>query len=159
MKKSAPVGPDIAEIVIKMQEQLNSLEKKIDALISQPPARSFEPRQHSKPFQRFDRSHHQGDDRQSGGYRERVLHKATCADCNTTCEVPFRPTGDRPVYCKECFTKRKASSPFQGNSDNKAPEREFFHSGRSDRHSEHGDSRKPAGRKRSFPKKRNKKRS
>jgi CxxC-x17-CxxC domain-containing protein len=40
-----------------------------------------------------------------GGPRE--MHKATCADCQKECEVPFKPSGDRPVYCKECFAKRK----------------------------------------------------
>ena len=42
-----------------------------------------------------------------GGPRE--MHKATCAECNKECEVPFKPSGDRPVYCKECFSKRKSS--------------------------------------------------
>ncbi len=42
-----------------------------------------------------------------GGQRE--MHKATCADCQKECEVPFKPSGDRPVYCKECFSKRKDS--------------------------------------------------
>lgn len=31
------------------------------------------------------------------------MHKATCADCGNRCEVPFRPTGDKPVYCSNCF--------------------------------------------------------
>jgi CxxC-x17-CxxC domain-containing protein len=48
---------------------------------------------------------------QSGGgkydNRPREMHKATCADCNKECEVPFKPSGDRPVYCKDCFSKRK----------------------------------------------------
>jgi CxxC-x17-CxxC domain-containing protein len=41
------------------------------------------------------------------GGRPRQMHKATCADCKKECEVPFKPSGDRPVYCKECFSKRK----------------------------------------------------
>jgi len=43
-----------------------------------------------------------------GGYDRgpREMHKATCADCQ--CEVPFKPSGDRPVYCRECFSKRKS---------------------------------------------------
>jgi len=47
---------------------------------------------------------------QDGGYsgRPREMHKATCAECNKECEVPFKPSGDRPVYCKECFSKRKS---------------------------------------------------
>lgn len=40
-----------------------------------------------------------------GGSRE--MHKAICAGCNKECEVPFKPSGNRPVYCKECFSKRK----------------------------------------------------
>ena len=39
--------------------------------------------------------------------RPREMHKATCADCQNECEVPFKPTGDKPVYCKECFQKHK----------------------------------------------------
>ena len=42
-----------------------------------------------------------------GGQRE--MHKATCADCKKECEVPFKPSGDRPVYCRDCFSKRKGS--------------------------------------------------
>ena len=44
-----------------------------------------------------------------GGYDRspREMHKATCADCQKECEVPFKPSGDRPVYCRECFSKRK----------------------------------------------------
>ena len=47
-----------------------------------------------------------------GGYggRPREMFKATCADCKKECEVPFRPSGDRPVYCKDCFAKRKGGS-------------------------------------------------
>lgn len=28
---------------------------------------------------------------------------AVCDKCGQSCEVPFRPTGDRPVYCSNCF--------------------------------------------------------
>ncbi len=34
------------------------------------------------------------------------MFKATCANCGKSCEVPFRPTGDKPVYCRDCFAKR-----------------------------------------------------
>jgi CxxC-x17-CxxC domain-containing protein len=33
------------------------------------------------------------------------LHKAVCAKCGQQCEVPFRPSTDKPVYCRECFSK------------------------------------------------------
>jgi len=52
---------------------------------------------------------YQDRDSGGGGYNSgpREMHKATCADCQKECEVPFKPSGDRPVYCRECFSKRK----------------------------------------------------
>lgn len=44
-----------------------------------------------------------------GGFnrKPREMHKATCAECGNECKVPFKPKEDRPVYCKECFAKRR----------------------------------------------------
>ena len=39
----------------------------------------------------------------------REMHKATCAECKKECEVPFKPTEGKPVYCKECFMEKKDS--------------------------------------------------
>jgi len=41
--------------------------------------------------------------------RPREMHKAVCAECKKECEVPFKPTEGKPVFCKECFTKKKES--------------------------------------------------
>ena len=52
------------------------------------------------------------DDRSSGrGYDRppREMHDITCADCGKESQVPFKPDGDRPVYCQECFQKHKPS--------------------------------------------------
>jgi CxxC-x17-CxxC domain-containing protein len=35
------------------------------------------------------------------------MHKAICSECKKECEVPFKPTEGKPVYCKECFEKHK----------------------------------------------------
>lgn len=47
----------------------------------------------------------------SGGFRRdfgpREMHKAVCADCKKECEVPFKPTEGRPVYCKDCYPKHR----------------------------------------------------
>jgi len=43
--------------------------------------------------------------RSFGGPRE--MHKAICAECKKETEVPFEPDGTRPVYCQECYRKRK----------------------------------------------------
>ena len=45
--------------------------------------------------------------RQDSDRGSREMHKSVCADCGKECEVPFRPTGDRPVYCQECWVKRR----------------------------------------------------
>ncbi len=38
-----------------------------------------------------------------GGDERREMFKAVCAECGKPCEVPFKPSGDRPVYCRDCF--------------------------------------------------------
>ncbi len=48
-----------------------------------------------------------GDDRDSGGP---TMHKATCHECGKDCEVPFRPTGSRPIFCSVCFDKQGGSA-------------------------------------------------
>ena len=37
----------------------------------------------------------------------REMHDAVCADCKQNTQVPFKPSGDRPVYCRECFEKHR----------------------------------------------------
>lgn len=36
---------------------------------------------------------------------DRQMFKATCDNCGKECEVPFRPTSGKPVYCSDCFEK------------------------------------------------------
>ncbi|NIT03324.1 hypothetical protein GTO10_00020 [Candidatus Saccharibacteria bacterium] len=31
----------------------------------------------------------------------------TCANCGKKAQVPFKPTGDRPVYCRDCYMKQR----------------------------------------------------
>lgn len=45
--------------------------------------------------------------RNGGAGRERKSFEVVCADCGETTTVPFEPTNDRPVYCRDCFTKHK----------------------------------------------------
>ena len=39
--------------------------------------------------------------------KEGRLVLQTCADCGKTAQVPFQPTGSRPVYCNDCFRARR----------------------------------------------------
>lgn len=43
-----------------------------------------------------------------GGGGPREFHTAKCAGCGGEARVPFKPRGDRPVYCSACFEKEKA---------------------------------------------------
>ena len=49
----------------------------------------------------------------SGGFNRgfnrepRQMHKAVCDECKQECEVPFKPTEGKPVYCKDCYAKKK----------------------------------------------------
>jgi CxxC-x17-CxxC domain-containing protein len=105
--------PDMAVLMAKIQEQLVILEKKMDSLISQSSERPFKSEQYSRPFGRFDHSRRYEKRDQGNSYSERRFTKAICADCHKECEVPFKPTGDRPVYCKECFSRRKQGGSFR----------------------------------------------
>jgi len=31
------------------------------------------------------------------------MHDVTCDKCGKECQVPFRPSGDKPVLCSDCF--------------------------------------------------------
>jgi CxxC-x17-CxxC domain-containing protein len=35
------------------------------------------------------------------------MHKAVCDKCKKDCEVPFKPTQGKPVFCRECFQKKR----------------------------------------------------
>lgn len=35
------------------------------------------------------------------------MHDITCADCGKAAQVPFKPSGDKPVYCRDCFMKHR----------------------------------------------------
>jgi CxxC-x17-CxxC domain-containing protein len=48
-----------------------------------------------------------GGGRSFGGPRQ--MFPATCASCGQPTEVPFKPSGNRPVYCRDCFQAQRAS--------------------------------------------------
>ncbi len=37
---------------------------------------------------------------------DRQMHTATCSECGDECQVPFRPTGEKPIFCSSCFEKQ-----------------------------------------------------
>ena len=135
-KSSAPETqmPDLVAVMLKLTERLEAVEKKMDLVVSQTANRHSErqnhfqnqprpqfsqqnhsqnfdrqpQRQHSEPnFNRAPQSQHPHPQNQNRGQGGKPMYQAVCAECKSSCEVPFRPTGDRPTYCKECYSKRK----------------------------------------------------
>ncbi|MBU2542168.1 hypothetical protein KJ785_01240 [Patescibacteria group bacterium] len=67
----------------------------------------------------FGRKSYGGRDGGSGGSRfggrdggrdggRPTMHSATCSECGDNCEVPFKPTGDKPIFCSDCFGRQKS---------------------------------------------------
>jgi CxxC-x17-CxxC domain-containing protein len=44
--------------------------------------------------------------RKQGRRGGREMTEVTCASCGVVTEVPFKPTGVKPVYCRDCFAAR-----------------------------------------------------
>lgn len=51
--------------------------------------------------------------RSGGGFGrpQGQMHPATCANCGKATEVPFKPDGTRPIYCRDCFGNGNDSRP------------------------------------------------
>jgi CxxC-x17-CxxC domain-containing protein len=65
------------------------------------------------------------DDKKYGGGKNREsrpagaaaeLFPATCSECGKSCEVPFRPSSDKPVYCSTCFGMKKSANESRGTN-------------------------------------------
>lgn len=85
-------------------------------------------------FNRDNRSQRGGN---SGGFKRRSfngpsrepveMHRAICDNCRKECEVPFRPTSGKPVFCSNCFEKNQSSQPRRSESRNGNFERPNSH--------------------------------
>lgn len=146
MKKDLKADTDITDLINKIQDKLVVLEQKIDTLINKSSAASYQERH-------YRRDH--GEGRNRNNFSQRSLHKAICAECGEECEVPFRPTGERPVYCKECFSKRRSDGSFNERPDNKPREEMRPQAGHAERYPGE-EKRRQSSKKRMFSKKRKK---
>lgn len=45
--------------------------------------------------------------RNRDGGESRQMFTVTCAECGKETEVPFEPKNDRPIYCRDCFSKHR----------------------------------------------------
>lgn len=68
------------------------------------------------------------DSRSGGGSfrsRDREMFRTTCSNCGRECEVPFKPTGSKPVFCSDCFEKNGGETRRSNDRDYSAPRRNF----------------------------------
>lgn len=102
MKKTAKskavpkIDPFVEGLMGKLLDRLTALEKKVDVLVSR--SQTLAPNGGAKAPQapQLQALRH-----------ERTMYEAICANCSKVCEVPFRPTEERPVYCKACWAERR----------------------------------------------------
>ncbi len=48
------------------------------------------------------------------------MHQAVCDSCRKNCEVPFRPTSGKPIFCSDCFQSNRGSDSRRStNSDDR----------------------------------------
>jgi len=67
-------------------------------------------------MENFKRNNRSGGRGNSGRFAGRnsgrpAMHRAICSECGKDCEVPFKPTGDKPVFCSDCFRSKRNAEP------------------------------------------------
>lgn len=67
-------------------------------------------------MENFKRNNRFGGRGNRGGFagrnsRRPAMHRAICSECGKDCEVPFKPTGDKPVFCNDCFRSKRNAEP------------------------------------------------
>ncbi|MDQ3239755.1 MAG: hypothetical protein M3P33_04480 [bacterium] len=50
-----------------------------------------------------------------------MMHQATCSKCGKDCTVPFKPTGNRPLFCSNCFKTEGENTHFHNDDRNSRP--------------------------------------
>ena len=63
--------------------------------------------------------------------RRPSLYDAVCDECGKDCQVPFKPSGEKPVYCSDCFDKKRNQSGDSRQSDRRDYPRPRFEERRS----------------------------
>ncbi len=109
MKKKSPKNIDVAETMVQIQAQLAALDTKLEAFINKSLSDiaqalasqkvAVAPRPVQPPSAPI-RSHEQS---------RRPMFAVVCFECGKDTQIPFKPSQGRPVYCPECFAKRKAN--------------------------------------------------
>ena len=66
-------------------------------------------RRDSRNFERRDSGRFERRD-STRNFERKIMHSVICDKCGQECEVPFKPTKGKPIYCSECFRNEGGSS-------------------------------------------------
>ncbi len=120
MNKKIQNDVDVLGFMAKIQEQLAVLDRKLDSFMTKSLTELAQARAVQKPPQPVQQApqrvqNPQQPPSQSVGRAPeqrpgRPMYSVVCYDCKKNTEIPFKPNGDRPVYCKECFGKRRSGN-------------------------------------------------
>jgi len=66
---------------------------------------------------RRDSGRNGGRDRQRRERAEVEMTEVTCSDCGIKCEVPFKPTSSKPLFCNDCYKKQDNSRSKRGSNN------------------------------------------
>ncbi len=74
-------------------------------------------------FDKRDNNKKQSNRNGSSRRKRPEMTTVTCDSCGEECEVPFRPSSDKPVYCSDCFDKKGKRNRSRGRPKDDSPGR------------------------------------
>jgi len=76
------------------------------------------PKRDNRGWKSFEGNSGKRDRRDSGrrGRGDVQMTKVICSGCGDECEVPFKPTSKKPIFCNTCFTKKEQGSSRRSGS-------------------------------------------
>lgn len=129
MKKKPAKSNDVVEMMSQIQEQLAVMNQKLDSFMTKSLAELAQVLAASKPVPRpqvvqapAPASARPPQQQERFG---RTMFAIVCYECGKDSELPFKPSADRPVYCRECFAKRKQKAQ-QAKAGQNHPKSESF---------------------------------
>lgn len=116
MKTKPKNKNDVAGLMVQIQEQLAVMNEKLDSFMTKSLTELAQALAASKPAVRTPLpavSQPQGAERPAPHefLNRRQMYAVVCYECGKDAQLPFKPSGDRPVYCPECFAARKGRTP------------------------------------------------
>jgi len=108
MKKKQKISKDVPTMMAQIQGQLAVLDQKLDSFMTKSLTELAQALAASRPVVRPQvQAPHFAKSTQNEFPPRRPMYAVICYECGKDSELPFKPSGNRPVYCKECFAKRK----------------------------------------------------